>query len=149
MAWEYHFQSHVLVDDIPVFKKSLSYTLPSKITIILGVEDQRYIIAVDFSLSLMKCWRSSKLIDESALESSASLYPLDKSFSMKKPFFLTNVSRLLLLLLLLMLLLLFVCLFVCIADDLTSKETVEDGLRIALRPACAKIVHSLSFLYDI
>ena len=44
-----------------------------------------------------------------------------------------------------------VCLFVCfcIADDLTSKETVEDGLRMALRAACAKIVQSLSSLYDI
>ena len=84
------------------------------------------------------------------MESSASLYPLAESFSMKKPFFLTNVSRLLLLLMLLFLLLLvlFVCLF-CIADDLTSKETVEDGLRMALRPACAKIVQSLSSLYDI
>ena len=55
-------------------------------------------IAVDFSVSLMKCWRSSKLIEESALESSASLYPLAESFSMKKPVFLTNVSKLLLLL---------------------------------------------------
>ena len=45
---------------------------------------------------------------------------------------------------------LLVCLFVfCIADSLTSQETVEDGLRIALRPACAKIVQSLSSLYDI
>ena len=47
-----------------------------------------------------------------------------------------------------LLLFLFVCLFVfCIADDLTSKETVEDGLRMALRPTCAKIVQSLSSLY--
>ena len=99
-------------------------------------------IAVDFSFSLRKCWRSSKLIEESALESSVSFYPLAESFSMKKPFFLTNVSRLLLLFL-------FVCLFFCVADDLTSKETIEDGLRIALRPACAKIVQSLSSLYDI
>ena len=96
----------------------------------------------------MKCWRSSKLIEESALESSASLYPLAESFSMKKPFFLTNVSRLLLLLLFLFVLFSFLF-FLCIADDLTSKETVEDWLRMALRPACAKIVHSLSSFYDI
>ena len=44
-----------------------------------------------------------------------------------------------------------VCLFVClfIEDDFTLKETVEDGLRMALRPACAKIVQSLSSLCDI
>ena len=118
---------------------------PAKLRLYLVLKTRG--IAVDFSLSLMKCWRSSKLIEASALESSASLHPLAESFSMKKPFFLTNVSRLLLLMLLL-LLLLFVCLFV-IADDLTSKETVEDGLWMALRPACAKIVQSLSSLYDI
>ena len=101
-------------------------------------------IVVDLNFSLMKCLRSSKLIEESALESSALLYPLAESFSMKKLFFLTNVSRLLLLHLFL-----FVWLVVCIADDLTSKETVEDGLRMALRTACAKIDQSLSSLYDI
>ena len=36
-----------------------------------------------------------------------------------------------------------------IEDDLTLKETVEDGLRMTLRPACAKIVQSLSSLCDI
>ena len=87
---------------------------PAKLRLYLVLKTRG--IAVDFNLSLMKCWRSSKLIEESALESSASLYPLAESFSMKKPFFLTSVSRLLLL---------FVCLF-CIADDLTSKETVEE-----------------------
>ena len=51
-------------------------------------------IAVDFSLKT--CWRSSKLIVELSLESLASLYPLAKSFSMKKSFFSTNVSKLLL-----------------------------------------------------
>ena len=76
------------------------------------------------------------MIEESALESSASLYPLAESFPMKKPFFLTNVSRLLLLLLYLFL---FVRLFVCIADDLTLKETVEDGLRMALRTDVQKL----------
>ena len=126
----------------PLLKNSLSYILPSKITVPLYLVLKTKGIAVDFRFSLMKCWRSSKLIEESALESSASLYPLALSFSMKKPFFLTNVSRLLLLFL-------FVCLFFCIADDLTSKETVEDGLRMALRPACAKIVQSLSSFYDI
>ena len=69
-------------------------------------------IAVDFSFSLMKCLLSSKLIEESALKSSASLYPLAESFSMKKPFFLTNVSRLLLLLMMLLFVSLFVFCFV-------------------------------------
>ena len=73
-------------------RRACLYILPSKVTVILGVEDQRYCCG----------------------------------------------------------LVVFVCLFVfCIADDLTSKETVEDGLRMALRPACAKIVQSLSSLYDI
>ena len=40
-------------------------------------------IDVDFGFSLMKCWRSSKLIKESALESSVLLYPLAESFSIK------------------------------------------------------------------
>ena len=142
-----------------MFKKSLSYILPSQITVILGVEDQTYccgLPGVDLSFSLMKCWRSSTLIEESALESSASLYPLAESFSMKKPFFLTNVSGLLLLLLfffffIYLLACLLGCLFVClfIEDDFILKETVEDGFRMALRPACTKIVQSLSSLCDI
>ena len=54
--------------------------LHGKMGVVFGLEDQRH-IAVDFSFSftrLMKCWPSSKLIEESALKSTASLYPWQK-----------------------------------------------------------------------
>ena len=49
-----------------MFEKSLSNILPGEMGVVLGLEDQRYY--VDFGFSLMKCWRSSKLIEESMLE---------------------------------------------------------------------------------
>ena len=98
-----------------MFEKSLSNILPGEMGLYLVLKTRD--IDVDFGFSLMKCWRSSKLIEESALESSVLLYPLAESFSIKKSFFSTNVSRLLLVF--------------CIADDLTSEETVEDGLWVA------------------
>ena len=127
----------------PLFKKSLSYILPSKITVPLYLVLKTKGIAVDFRFSLIKCWRSSKLIEESAaLGSSASLYPLHGfKFLHEETFLFDKCVKIVVVVC--------VCLFFCIADDLTSKETVEDGLRMALRPACAKIVQSLSSFYDI
>ena len=89
---------------------------------------------MDFSFSLMKCWRSSKLIEESALESSATLYPLAESFSMRKPFFLTNVSRLSLLLLLF----LFVCFLHSRCSHLVgnSRRWVADGIKTCMCNNC-------------
>ena len=116
---------------------------PAKLRLYLVLKTRR--IAVDLSFSLMKYWWSSKLIEESALESSASLYPLAESFSMKKPFFLTNVSRLYVVVVVVfdficLFVGLFICLFVClvIEDDLTLKETVEDGLRMAFKTCMCK-----------
>ena len=69
---------------------------------------------MDFGFSWMKSWRSSKLIEELALDSSASLYPLAERFSIKKSVFSTNVS----------------CwwLCFCVAYAFTSKEAVESGI---------------------
>ena len=110
---------------------------PAKLRLYLVLKTRG--IAVDFSLSLMKCWQSSKLIEESPLESSTSLYPLAESFSMKKSCFLTNVSRLLLLLLL-MLLLLFVCLFVFYSRwshlEGNSRGWVADGTKTCMFKNC-------------
>ena len=127
---EYHFQSHVLVDDIPVFKKSLSYILSSKITVILGVENQTYCCGLklffDEVLAVLKIDRGGVLGKFSII------VPSGWKFLHEETFLFDDVSRLLLLLLMLLLLFLFVCLFVfCIADDLTSKETVGGGLRMA------------------
>ena len=65
-------------------RRACLINFPAKLWLYLVLKTRG--IAVDFSFSLMKCWRSSKLIEESALESSASLYPLAESFSMKKTF---------------------------------------------------------------
>ena len=103
---------------------------PAKLRLYLVLKTRG--IAVDFSFSLMKCWRSSKLIEESALESSVSLYPLAESFSMEKPFFLTNVSRLSLLLLL------FVCFLHSRWSHLVgnSRRWVADGIKTCMCNNC-------------
>ena len=41
MVWGIPFQSYLLFDDIPVFKKSLSNILPGEMGVVLGFEDQR------------------------------------------------------------------------------------------------------------
>ena len=110
---------------------------PAKLRLFLVLKTRG--IVVDFSFSLMKCWRSSKLIEESALESSASLFPLAESFSMKKPFFLTNVSRLLLLLLFLFIFVCWVvCLFVClfIHRRWNNRRWVADGIKTCMCKNC-------------
>ena len=78
---------------------------PAKLRLYLVLKTRG--IAVDFSLSLMKCWRSSKLIEASALESSASLHPLAESFSMKKPFFFDKCVKIV------VVVVVAVCLFIC------------------------------------
>ena len=110
---------------------------PAKLRLYLVLKTRG--IAVDFSFSLMKCWRSSKLIKESTLKSSASLYPLAESFSMKNLSFLTNVSRLLLLLLMMMLLLfLFVCFLHSRRSHLKghSRRWVADGIKTCMCKNC-------------
>ena len=111
-------------------KKSLSDRLPGKMGFVFCLENQRNLL---WTLAFL-WWNVgslTKLIEESALESSASLYPLPKSFSMKKIFLLDKCVTI-------------VVVSLHLADDLSSKETVENGLWVAWRSV--QKMHSLCFV---